>query len=119
MAAIKIHAGDFPQGSAGTNFGVITMPWKKGDGLLGGENIRFDQIESLEIASEESVKKLGGTVGWGVVGATLLGPVGLLAGLLAGGKKNEVTFVCKFKDGRKMLATTDSKTFTKMQAAIF
>lgn len=119
MATIKIHAGDFPEGSAKTALGVITMPWKKGDGFWGGESLRFDQIKSLEVASEESVKKLGGTVGWGIVGATLLGPVGLLAGLLAGGRKNEVTFVCEFADGRKMLATTDSKTYTKMQAAIF
>lgn len=48
-----------------------------------------------------------------------LGQVGLLAGLILGGNKKEVTFVAKFKDGRKMLATTDSKSFTKMQAATF
>lgn len=118
MAKIKIHAGDFPKGTANAHFGGIAFPWKAGDGWT-GEGISFKEIAHLETASEESVKKLGGTVGWGVVGATLLGPVGLLAGLLAGGRKNEVTFVCEFKDGRKMLATTDSKTFTKMQAAIF
>lgn len=118
MAKIKIHAGDFPAGSANATFGSIVFPWKAGDGWA-GEVVRFSEIESIEIASEESVKKIAGTVGWGVVGATLLGPVGLLAGLLAGGRKNEVTFICKFKDGRKMLATTDSKTYTKMQAAIF
>lgn len=119
MATIKIHAGDFPAGNASSHFSSITFPWKPGDGFSIGESVQFAQIETLEAASEESVKKLGGTIGWGIVGATLLGPVGLLAGLLAGGRKNEVTFVCKFKDGRKMLATTDSKTFTKMQAAIF
>lgn len=118
MATIKIHAGDFPTGSASCHFSVISFPWKSGDGLT-GETVSFTEIEALEVANEESVKKLGGAVGWGIVGATLLGPVGLLAGLLAGGRKNEVTFVCKFKDGRKMLATTDSKTYTKMQAAIF
>jgi hypothetical protein len=118
MATIKIHAGDFPACSAKATFGAMVLPWKPGDGWT-SEAVKFTEIESLEKASEESVKKLGGTVGWGLVGATLLGPVGLLAGLLAGGRKNEVTFVCQFKDGRKMLATTDAKTFTKMQAAIF
>lgn len=118
MATIKIHAGSFPKGNATSHFGSIVFPWKPGDGLA-GETISFTDIEALEAASEESVKKLGGTVGWGIVGATLLGPVGMLAGLLAGGRKNEVTFVCRFKDGRKMLATTDSKTYTKMKAAIF
>ena len=65
------------------------------------------------------MKKIGGTVGWGAVGAIALGPVGLLAGLLLGGKKKEVTFVARFKDGRKLLATTDNGTFTKIKAAIF
>lgn len=118
MATIKIHAGDFPAGKAETTFSVIGMPWKSGDGLT-GESIHFNAIESLELASEDSVKRIGGTLGWGAAGALILGPVGLLAGLLAGGRGKDVTFVCKFKDGRKMLATTDSKTYTKMQAAIF
>jgi len=30
-----------------------------------------------------------------------------------------VTFIAKFKDGRKLLATTDSKTFTKLRALVF
>lgn len=65
------------------------------------------------------MKRLGGTVGWGVAGAALLGPIGLLAGLLLGGKGKDVTFILKLKDGRKMLATTDSKTFTKIAAMAF
>lgn len=55
----------------------------------------------------------------GVAGAALLGPIGLLAGLLLGGKGKDVTFILKLKDGRKMLATTDSKTFTKIAAMAF
>ncbi|MGI2002125.1 hypothetical protein [Shewanella frigidimarina] len=54
------------------------------------------------------------------MGALALGPAGLLAGLLlGGGKSKDVTFVAKFKDGRKFLGTTDNKTFTKLQAAVF
>lgn len=118
MATIKIHAGDFPAGKASSTFAAMTMPWKAGDGW-GGECITFSEIETLELAGEESVKRVGGTLGWGIVGASLLGPVGMLAGLLAGGRGKEVTFVCQFKDGRRMLASTDSKTYTKMQAALF
>jgi hypothetical protein len=54
-----------------------------------------------------------------VAGGVLLGPAGLLAGLLLGGKKTEVTFVAKFKDSRKLLATADSATFAKIRAAAF
>lgn len=84
-----------------------------------GEKISLSEFETAEVASEDNVKRIGGTVGWGVAGAALLGPVGLLAGLILGGKGKDVTFVATLKDGRKMLATTDSKTFTKIQAAVF
>ena len=84
-----------------------------------GETIPVTELDVVDIATEENVKKLGGTVGWGAAGALILGPVGLLAGLLLGGRKKQVTFVAKFKDGRKLLASTDSKTFTKLQAAVF
>jgi hypothetical protein len=60
-----------------------------------------------------------GAIGWGLVGDLALGPVGLLAGVLSGGKQTDVKFTAAFNDGRRMLATTDSKTFTAMQAALF
>ncbi|MBA9034329.1 MULTISPECIES: hypothetical protein [Rhizobium] len=83
------------------------------------ESIRIDEVDTVEVASEESVKRLGGTLGWGAVGGLILGPVGLLAGLLAGGRGKDVTFVCKLKDGRKFLATAPSKTYTELQAVTF
>lgn len=58
-------------------------------------------------------------LGLAAIGSLLLGPLGLLAGLLMGGKKKEVTFSVKLKDGRRFLATADSKTFTKMRAGVF
>jgi len=78
-----------------------------------------NQLASIEIASEESVKRIGGAAGWGAIGALVLGPVGLLAGMLLGGRGKDVTFIATFKDGRKLLATTDSKTFVKLQALVF
>jgi hypothetical protein len=119
LGKIKIHAGDFINGAnpASFSFGQFTLCTKEHSWM--GETISAKQLETLEIATEESVKRLGGTVGWGLAGAALLGPVGLLAGLLLGGRGKDINFVAKFKDGRKFLGTTDSKTFTKMQAAIF
>lgn len=118
MGKIKVHAGDFEKiGNNSFSFGVFTLFTKEHPFM--GETILSSELESIDTASEENVKKIGGTVGWGVVGGALLGPVGLLAGLLVGGKKKEVTFVAKFKDGRKLLATTDNKTYTKIQASTF
>ena len=121
MAKINVLAGDFVAGKHSQFvFGTFIMA-RDEMGWTGykTENYLKDQIETIEVASEESVKKWGGTIGWSAVGALALGPVGLLAGLLLGGKKNEVTFVTVFKDGKKFLGTTDSKTYTKIRALIF
>lgn len=117
MGKVKVHAGDFHKIDAHVGINNITLrtddhPWM-------GEVFHLSQLEDVEIATEESVKKIGGTVGWGLAGGALFGPVGLLAGLLLGGRKNEVTFVARFEDGRKLLGTTDSKTFKKLSAATF
>jgi hypothetical protein len=119
MGAITIHAGDFPPGKGSTNGGIISMEWAPGDRWTGKSITLIGNLESIAATSEEEVKKVGGTLGWGIAGATLLGPVGLLAGLLLGGKGKDVTFIAHFKDGKKMLATADLKSFTKMQALVF
>lgn len=118
MAKVKILAGDY-KGQAGFMWSSFTMPWMPGDGFSLGKTYSTSDIEAVEVASEDSVKRLGGTVGWGVAGAALLGPVGLLAGMLLGGRGKEVTFVAKFKDGKKILATADSDTYKKILAAVF
>jgi len=120
MSTITIHAGDFPKGRATFVFGVITLPWQPGDGFSSGKTIPLTgALKSIEVASEESAARVGGALGWGAAGAVVFGPVGLLAGLILGGKGKDVTFVALFEDGRKMLATTDSKTYTKLQAITF
>lgn len=124
MANLNIHAGDFSKGKGNISimFGMVSFSgaWQSGDGFSAKTNtFGKDDIEEITLATEDSVKRVGGTVGWGAVGALALGPVGLLAGLLLGGKGKDVTFVLKLKDGRKMLATTDSKTYTKLTALTF
>lgn len=119
MASITFHAGDLPKGKHSTNGSVITLAWQPGDGFLGKTVVLLGQVTEAKIASEEDVKKMAGTLGWAVAGGALLGPVGLLAGLVLGGKGKDVTFSLELKDGRRVLATTDSKTFTKIQALTF
>lgn len=118
FGVLEVHAGDFKKGNdhqyvAGKP-GTLIM---KIDGKFFREKIPVSEIQELEPASEETVKRIGGAVGWGVVGGVLLGPVGLLAGFLAGGQGKDVTFVCKFKDGRKFMATTSSKTYIQLTGA--
>lgn len=116
----KIHAGDFSTQHKGMfGSGSFSMP-PEGD-FWGLKKIHYmkNDVEEITEASEENVKRLGGTIGWGATGALILGPVGLLAGLLAGGRKKEVTFIVKFSDGKKALCTADSKLYTKMLASQF
>lgn len=51
----------------------------------------------------------------GLAGTVLLGPAGLLAGLILGGRGKETTFICVFKDGRKFIGTASSGVFVELQ----
>jgi len=123
MATIKVTAGDLYKakwsytGMLGSS--LMTIPstpehvWK-------GESVNLDtEIESIEQLDEEKVKKLAGTAAWGLAGAALLGPLGAIGGMLIGGNKKEVAFVCNLKDGRKFMAITDGKTWQKIMAKRF
>jgi hypothetical protein len=115
-----VHAGDFGEGMAwyGSLAGTFNLPAK--DKMLAREKVAKDQVSGLEIATEENVKNAGGALGWGILGGAMAGPVGLLAGLLMGGKsKKKVVFIIRFKDGRKLLASSDSSTYMAIQAATF
>lgn len=120
FGSFKVLAGDFKKSDGhqfvGANPGYLLM---KSDGKFLREKIFVEGIAELDMASEESVKRLGGTVGWGALGGVVLGPVGLLAGLLVGGRGKDVTFVCRLKDGRKFMATASSKVYTEISAALF
>lgn len=121
--AIKVEAGDLDKGvwQFVGMFGTAVMTrasttkhlWK-------GETYNFvTEVESVELLDEEKVKKLAGTAGWALAGAALLGPLGAIGGMLLGGNKKEVAFVCYMKDGRKFMATTDGGTWKKIMAATF
>jgi hypothetical protein len=120
MSSIKILAGDFPVGGGSISNNVVALPRVGEMRWAAHEYLKMaETLKSVEVASEDSVKRVGGTLGWGLAGVAVLGPVGLLAGLLLGGKGKDVTFVANFKDGRKMMATTDQQSFNKLQALVF
>lgn len=126
MAQFEILAGDFEAGKKVLFMsGKMTRESAKGFHMpIKGEWLRTElmplsTIEHLEIASEESFKKMGGAIGWGLVGGLALGGIGAIAGLMAGGRSKEVTFIVKFKDGRKLLGKAKSKDFEEIQCACF
>lgn len=119
MSKIKVIAGDL-------DAGTYDVPHD----LLGKEVIMRKQfsftkldlakeIDRIEVQTEESVKKLSGTAGWGLAGLALFGPLGAIGGMLIGGRDKQVCFAAYLKDGRKFLATTDGKTYQKLAAVAF
>ena len=119
MGKIKIHAGDYPKtGTHQFSFGNFILTPKESWGLK-TDTYTPSMVEEVTIASEEDGVRLFGAVGWGALGAVLAGPVGLLIGGVLGGRGKKVVFIAKFKNGKKILAETDSKTWTKIQAAMF
>lgn len=112
MGKIKIHSGDFSVGSlnfTGSEFTFHEPGWLN-------THLPVSEIIELHLATEENVKKIGGTLISGAVGGVILGPLGLFAGLMVGGNKKESTFIAVFRDGRQMLATADTLDFSKIQA---
>lgn len=117
---IKVHAGDWgeclaPFGPGWSGRYRVCFPPKERDRPKSRDYFLDTDVAEVEVVTEENRKRLLGTAGWGVAGAVALGPVGLLAGLLLGGRGRDVTFVCRFTDGRQVLATTDHKTFRRFQ----
>ena len=116
MATFEVIEGDFPKGHSSylPQPKVFMMQWHSGQPLM----VPAREVEFFAQASEESVKKAGGTIGWGLAGAAIFGPVGLLAGAVLGKRSKTVTFVLKFSNGRKFLAKADEKAFAELLMAV-
>jgi hypothetical protein len=113
LGRIDVIAGDFKKGNE-NQYARGKFFMKINESFL-RKQINITEIQRLEEASEESVISVSGAAGWGLAGNVLLGPAGLLAGLVLGGKGKNTTFVCEFKDGRKFLGTSTTKVFNEIK----
>ncbi|MBC7997039.1 MAG: hypothetical protein IAF58_03805 [Leptolyngbya sp.] len=106
---VTVMAGDLDQGE--WEFSGNTLWGAFGQVELGG-----GAVKSVTQHTEESVKKLSTTLGWGLAGGLVLGPAGAVAGLVFGGNRKNVCVMVELKDGRKFLATMDSKIYQQLLA---
>ena len=114
MSSGDIIAGDFPEKSFILNvFGDISIHCSTIKNPSFKRSIT-KEIKNVEIITEETKKKFLGAAGWGAIGAIALGPLGAVAGILAGGNKKEMLIACELKDGKKFIATVDSKLYKKL-----
>lgn len=115
MYSFKVTAGDVRTGDWLFNpkyLKEVGLPFRQ-------EKIPLDQIETIESVDELQQKKAAGTLGAGLAGGLLLGPLGAVGGMLVGGNKSTVRFVCYLKDGRKFLAETSAKDWGRIRAVTF
>jgi hypothetical protein len=113
VSTIHFLAGDLGKGNGYLlNSGKVRIPG-------GTKDFHMFAVATVEAASEESVKRVGGAIGWGLAGAALFGPAGFVVGGLLGGKGKDVTFVGTLKDGKRFMATAKSEVYMKFLAASF
>ena len=83
------------------------------------EKVPTAEIVSLEAVGHESGKSFGGAAAAALAGGLLLGGIGVLAGGLAGGNRDAVTFKLGLRDGRALMGTAKPNVFQMLQAAAF
>ena len=130
MATFAILAGDFGKTPSPTIAGqTLRLPkpphavsWKMLFGVTKWEpveSIHAAEIASLEVVGQASGKSFGGAAAAGIAGDLLLGGIGAVAGVLAGGNKDAVTFQLTLRDGRALLGSAKPTAFQKIQAVEF
>jgi hypothetical protein len=80
--------------------------------------LNTDNIEDFNVVGDKTSLSAGSAVGTALVGAALLGPLGLLAGAL-GSKKSEIKISIKFKDGKKSLIRLDGRHYEAFISQVF
>ena len=110
MAKAKnmVIAGDYQGKIVCLNAAGLYIPLN----FTGSSKVMLDksQIESYDLITEETRKSASSGIVRGAVGAALLGPVGLLAGVSA--KIIGIhTVAIKFKDGRNSLIEIDDAKY--------
>jgi hypothetical protein len=127
MGTFSVLAGDFPKSPTATVVGeTLRMPRPPSWRMLVGvtkwepfEVVHAAEIASLEVVGQVSGKSFGGAAAAGVAGGLLLGGVGAVAGLLAGGNRDAVTFQLTLLDGRRVLGSAKSAVYQEIMAAEF
>jgi len=110
----KVIAGDYVGKVIISTFNSVAI------GVSFGKNLSVDKqtVESYEVITDEHRKSAVSGVARGAVGALLLGPVGLLAGLSAK-NKGIFTVAIKFKDGKNSLVEINDKIYKNIIKTLF
>jgi hypothetical protein len=111
----EILCGDFKAGTSEGEF-CKEIFYLNSDAVF-QEKIRANEIETLETLSDEVKHSVGQSTGSGLVYGLLMGPIGFLIGSGPHRRYKGITFVCRFKDGRKFTAIAPTKLYNQIVAS--
>lgn len=119
---MKVLAGDWKADSPIAVKKSLTGKWRAlvfSAGLFRIEQVPLSDIVEFDIVTEENKASILGKVGWGAAGLVVLGPLGLLAGVLGGGNRRDRVMVIRTRDGRSAMVKGNSKDAEALMAASF
>ena len=76
-------------------------------------------VESYELVTDEHSKSAASGIGRGLIGGALLGPVGLLAGVLSAESRSTYIVAIQYKNGEKSLLEIDHKVYSALVKSCF
>ena len=92
---------------------------KERGGFLGfGATLSYKPSDVIDVeeVDAEQFRSTGATVGWGLVGLAVAGPLGAGLGAWLGGQKNERTLAVRLNDGRTFLGVFGAKQARNLTA---
>ena len=116
MAKNAVIAGDY----IGKGIAIVGGIPNILNGFSASNYVMIDKyaIDVYDVITEDITKSASSGIARGAIGAALLGPVGLLAGLSAK-NKGVYTIAIKFKDGKNSLIEVDEKIYKALVKACF
>lgn len=106
----KIIAGNYKDCPVVANFGIISIAL--------GPQINKDTVSSYDLITDEIRKSAASGIARGTIGAALLGPMGVIAGVSAK-NKGIYTVAIKFNSGENSLIEIDEKAYKTLIKAMF
>ena len=76
-------------------------------------------VLKIELMNEEKAKSFLGAAGMGLVGSALVGPLGLIVGVLAGGNKNSKVYALSYKDIQFIVESSNKTDQQKLDNAVY
>ena len=116
MPTIILRDGDFGTGvTVSVDDRELFLPSRERPGT--SEPLPLTAVVEMEAVSDDHSGQLKQAAKLALSGVSTLGPVGLVAGLLAVRKVKDVNFTVRLADGGHFLATTDAVTYAELHAA--